>query len=238
MRFPPAFAVVLAVTLAIAACAVDDADRVTVFAASSLTDVIDDLAERWEADGGPKVVAVLGGSNHLAAQLRDGAPADAFLTADADLLDGLLSNPTPANLIQGFAYNHLVVAMPSDGPDRNPGDLHNRDLDLVACAREVPCGDTTWAWFGDLPIDSYEPSVRAVVTRLDLGEADLGIVYATDVAARPGLIQAWPQDSACPCVAYAAAALTNRGRSLLAFLNTPVTRDVLTSHGFVTEPSS
>ena len=47
MRFLPAFAVVLAVTLAIAACAVDDADRVTVFAASSLTDVIDDLAERW-----------------------------------------------------------------------------------------------------------------------------------------------------------------------------------------------
>ena len=181
---------------------------------------------------------MLGGSNHLAAQLRDGAPADAFLTADAELLNGLLSNPAPADLVRGFAYNHLVVAMPSDGPGRNPGDLHNRDLVLVACAQGVPCGDATWARFGDLPIDSYEPSVRAVVTRLGLGEADLGVVYATDMAARPGLVQAWPQDPACPCVAYAAAALTNRGRSLLAFLNTPVARDVLTGHGFVTEPSS
>ena len=50
MRFLPAFAVVLAVTLATATCSVDDTDRVTVFAASSLTDVVDDLAKRWEAD--------------------------------------------------------------------------------------------------------------------------------------------------------------------------------------------
>jgi len=183
-------------------------------------------------------VAVLGGSNHLAAQLRDGAPADAFLTADVDLLDGLLSDPAPADLVRGFAYNHMVVAMPSDGPGWNPGDLHNRDLVLVVCARGVPCGDATWARFGDLPVDSLEPSARAVVTRLDLGEADLGIVYATDVAARPGLVQAWPHDPACPCVAYAAAALTDRGRSFLAFLDTPAARDVLAGYGFVTEPPS
>ncbi|MDG2906529.1 MAG: substrate-binding domain-containing protein, partial [Acidimicrobiales bacterium] len=116
--------------------------------------------------------------------------------------------------------------------------LHNRDLVLVACAQGVPCGDATWARFGDLPVDSLEPSARAVVTRLDLGEADLGIVYATDVAARPGLVQAWPHDPACPCVAYAAAALTDRGRSFLAFLDTPAARDVLAGHGFVTEPPS
>lgn len=108
----------------------------------------------------------------------------------------------------------------------------------MACARGVPCGEATWAWFGDLSVDSHEPSARAVVTRLDLGEADLGIVYATDVAARPGLVQAWPQDPACPCVAYAAAALTDRGRSFLAFLDTPVAWEVLTDHGFVTEPPS
>ena len=238
MRFLPALAVVFTGTLATAACAADDTNRVTVFTASSLTDVVDDLTERWETAGGPEVVAVLGGSNHLAAQLRDGAPADAFLTADAELLNGLLSNPAPADLVRGFAYNHLVVATPSDGPDRNPGDLHNRDLVLVACARGVPCGEATWARFGDLPVDSYESSARAVVTRLDLGEADLGIVYATDVAARPGLVQAWAQDPACPCGGYAAAALTHRGRSFLAFLDTPAARNVLTDHGFAAEPPS
>ena len=238
MRFLSALAVVLAFTLATPACGADDANRVTVFAASSLTDVVDDLAERWKVAGGPKVVAVLGGSSHLAAQLRDGAPADAFLAADANLLDGLLSNPAPADLIRGLAYNHLVVAMPSDGPGRNPGDLYDQDLVLVVCARGVPCGDATWTRCDDLPVDSHEPSARAVVTRLDLGEADLGIVYATDVAARPGLVQAWPQDPACPCVAYAAAALTDRGRSFLTVLDTPAARDVLVDHGFAAEPPS
>ena len=61
MRSLPALAVVFTVTLATAACAADDANRVTVFTASSLTDVVDDLAEQWEAAGGSEVVAVLGG---------------------------------------------------------------------------------------------------------------------------------------------------------------------------------
>ena len=91
--------------------------------------------------------------------------------------------------------------------------------------------------FGDLPIDSLEPSARATVTRLALSEADLGIVYATDVAAHPGLVPAWPQEPVCPCVTYAAAALTEAGVTFVGYLGSGDARAVLVGHGFALEVS-
>ena len=217
----------------------DDAnsDRLTVFVASSLTDVIGDLATAWESAGGSGLVEVVGGSNHLAAQLRDGAPADVFITADAALLDLLTPDRTPIAVLARFASNHLVVAVPIDDPAgiRGPADLQRTDTILVACVIGVPCGDTSFERYGDLPIDSYEPSVRAVVARLALGEADLGIVYATDVAAEPRIIAAWKEPPACPCVIYTAAAMTEKGRPFLEFLESDHARDVLATHGFALE---
>ena len=212
-------------------------DRITVFVASSLTDVIGDLATEWESVGGSGLVDVVGGSNHLAAQLRDGAPADVFITADAALLDLLTPDRTPIAILDRFAGNHLVVAVPIDNPAgiRGPADLQRTDTILVACVTGVPCGDASFERYDDLPIDSYEPSVRAVVARLALGEADLGIVYATDVAAEPRIIAAWEEPPACPCVSYAAAALTDRGLEFLDFLETNPARDVLATHGFARE---
>ena len=181
----------------------------TVFVASSLTDVAADLADEWASTSGVVVELVAGGSNHLAAQVRDGAPADAFLTADADLFDDLqrrllLNQATDQvadhvpTAIHDLAINHLVVARPTTGPERRPADLRDPSLVLVACAAGVPCGDAAAARFGDLPVDSFEPSARAVVARLALDEADLGIVYATDVSAHAGLAPAWPQKPTCP----------------------------------------
>jgi len=209
-------------------------NRLTVFVASSLTDVIGDLATAWEAAGGSGLLEVVGGSNHLAAQLRDGAPADVFLTADAALFDVLGPDRIPVAVLGQFASNHLVAAVPIDDPAgiRGPADLRRTDTILVACVTGVPCGDATFQRYGDLPIDSYEPSVRAVVTRLALGEADLGIVYATDVAAEPRITAAWDEPPTCPCVTYAAAAMTDNGTKFLDFLETDQARDVLATHGF------
>lgn len=215
----------------------DDDERLTVFVASSLADVLGDLGDAWKSFGGSELLEVVGGSNHLAAQLRDGAPADVFLTADAALLDGLSPDRAPIAVLNRLATNHLVVAVPADDPAgiRSPADLQRTDAILVACASGVPCGDATIARYGDLPIDSYEPSVRAVVARLVLGEADLGIVYATDVAAEPRIIAAWNEPPACPCVIYTAAAMTERGRPFLEFLESDHARDVLATHGFARE---
>ena len=220
----------------------------TVFVASSLTDVAADLADEWASTSGVVVELVAGGSNHLAAQVRDGAPADAFLTADADLFDDLqrrllLNQATDQvadhvpTAIHDLAINHLVVARPTTGPERRPADLRDPSLVLVACAAGVPCGDAAAARFGDLPVDSFEPSARAVVARLALDEADLGIVYATDVSAHAGLAPAWPQKPTCPCITYAAASLSLSGNPFVTFLTSNRAREILTEHGFVTGPT-
>ena len=225
----------------------DDA-ALTVFVASSLTEVAADLTDEWASTSGVVVELVAGGSNHLAAQVRDGAPADAFLTADADLFDDLerrllvnqATDQTADHVptaIHDLAINHLVVARPTTGPERRPADLRDPSLVLVACAAGVPCGDAAAARFGDLPVDSFEPSARAVVARLALDEADLGIVYATDVSAHAGLAPAWPQKPTCPCITYAAASLSLSGNPFVAFLTSDRARQILTKHGFVTGPT-
>ena len=78
---------------------------------------------------------------------------------------------------------------------------------------------------------------RLVVARLTLGEADLGIVYATDVAAEPRITAAWNEPPACPCITYPAAAITDRGSEFLEFLETTTAQGVLAAHGFAPEPA-
>ena len=208
-----------------------------VLVASSLVDAAQDLAERWTAGSGRAVEVVPGGSNHLAAQVRDGAPADAFLSADALLLEELGRLGRLVGVpVHGLARNHLVVARHASAAERAPVDLHDPDLVLVACPPEVPCGAATVARFGDLPVDSLEPSARATVARLLLDEADLGVVYATDVTAHPELVPAWPQEPTCPCVHYSAAALSQEGQAFVDFVASPAGRALLATHGFV-EPS-
>ena len=251
---PPTGAILLAVvaSMVAAGCTEVPGDTaLTVFVASSLTDVAADLTDEWTSTSGVGVELVVGGSNHLAAQVRDGAPADAFLTADAELLDDLqhrlLAKPVTdqttdwmadrvPTIIHDLAINHLVVARPTAGPERRPADLRDPSLVLVACAAGVPCGDAAAARFGDLPIDSFEPSARAVVARLALDEADLGIVYATDVSAHAGLAPAWPQKPTCPCITYAAASLSPSGNPFVAFLTSDRARQILTEHGFAAGP--
>lgn len=248
---PPSGVILLVVVawMGAAGCTGTPGDAVlTVFVASSLTNVAADLTEEWTSTSGVDVELVAGGSNHLAAQVRDGAPADAFLTADAELLNDLqhrlLANSTTDQMtdrvptvIHDLAINHLVVARPTVGPERRPVDLRNPMLVLVACAAGVPCGDAAAARFDDLPVDSFEPSARAVVARLAVDEADLGIVYATDVAAHTGLSLAWPQEPTCPCITYAAASLSPSGNPFVVFLASDRARQILTEHGFVAGPS-
>jgi molybdate transport system substrate-binding protein len=220
----------MALTVASTGGCGNNEERLTVFAASSLADVLPDLADAHRRAGGPDVVEVLGGSNHLAAQLRDGAPADAFVTANAALLAGLATVGPPIPV----GDNHMVVAVPTDNPGGVTGahDLTRDDLRLAVCAAGVPCGDATAARFGDLPADTEEPSVRAVLSRLVLGEADLGVVYATDLAAEMKVVAPWTQESVCPCVVYAAVALSDRGVGFVEFLVSQTAQAILADHGF------
>lgn len=185
--------------LALAGCAVPPGSAantdplrgtVTVFAAASLAETFGELAASFEA-GHPDIDVVLnfGGSAGLATQIVEGAPADVFAAANAATMKTVTDAGLTASAPTDFASNVLELVVPAG----NPGsvtelrDLANPDLVVVLCAIEVPCGaaaQTVLDSAGVTPgADSYEQDVRAVLTKIQLGEADAGLVYATDVVA-------------------------------------------------------
>ena len=184
------------VALVAAACGGSDDATVTVFAASSLTDAFGELAEDFEAaNPGVDVEVSFAGSAQLARQVADGAPADVFAAADertmAVAVDAGAVEGTPAT----FATNTAVVVA-APGADRTVADLDDDDLVLAVCAEEVPCGAAAVELLDALGIDAspdtLEPNVRSVLTKVELGEADLGIVYRTDAEAAAGGVTTLP----------------------------------------------
>jgi molybdate transport system substrate-binding protein len=155
--------------------------HLTVYAASSLTNVFPkiDRAERYS----------FGGSNQLAAQIQQGAPADVFASANTALPNqlhakGLCSKPVV------FTRNALVVVVPSANPAGigSVYDLAKRGLKVVVAAPGVPVGSYTLQVLRNMKlaaavqknIVSEETDVREVLSKVALGEADAGLVYSTD----------------------------------------------------------
>ncbi|MBE3000527.1 molybdate ABC transporter substrate-binding protein [Nocardiopsis sp. HNM0947] len=167
-----------------------------VFAAASLTDVFEDLAADFEAEH-PDVDVVLNfaGSSELAVQINSGAPADVFAAADTatmgQVTDDLGLDPDWAGEHGEdgalFATNTLQIAVPPDNPAgiETFDDLAEDGTDVAFCADEVPCGAATAeameAAGTDITPVTYEEDVRAVLTKVELGEVDAGLVYTTDV---------------------------------------------------------
>ena len=180
-RTPLALAVVAALVLPLAG---SSATRVTVYAAASLTDVFPRIA------GSPRYS--FAGSDQLATQIANGAPADVFASASpkqAELLhhDGLLRRPVV------FATNRLIVIVPRSNPAhiRSVYDLRRSGVEVVVGTPSVPVGSYTRQVLDSLGIASavtknvvdQEPDVKGIVAKIALGEADAGFVYRTD--ARP-----------------------------------------------------
>lgn len=158
----------------------EDGD-VVVMAASSLTEVVETVFEDRE-----NVTAVMAGSSTLVAQLAAGAEADVLMTANAATMERAVSQA----LVRGepvlIATNSLVLATAAGNPGGVTGlaDLARRDLLIGLCAVEVPCGALAQRVLSEAhvtpSIDTLEPSVRALVAKISLGELDAGLVYATD----------------------------------------------------------
>lgn len=204
LRLAPALA---ALTLFAAACSDDggtaeeSSEELTVFAAASLTDVFEDIAEDF-TDEHPDVEIDFNfaGSSELAAQINSGAAADVFAAANPTTMDqvvegeGLDTDWAAEHGEDGvvFATNILQIAVPPDNPAgiEDFADLTDEDVDVAFCAEEVPCGeatDTAMAASGiDITPVTLEEDVRAVLTKVELGEVDAGLVYATDVESTDG----------------------------------------------------
>jgi molybdate transport system substrate-binding protein len=164
-----------------------DGAGMVVFAASSLTEAADELAAAYTVGAGHETELVMGGSASLAAQIRDGAPVDVFLSANRHWAEVASATCEPECAVRPFASNSLVLAVPDGNPGGVTGleDLGRGDLRVVMCAEEVPCGQVAAQLVADHgvspSVDSFESSVRSVRALLALGEADVGLIYATDV---------------------------------------------------------
>jgi molybdate transport system substrate-binding protein len=202
----PLGALVLCVVLAIAALPVraEAPASLTVFAASSLTEAFTKLGAQYEkAHPGMRVRFDFAGSQQLAARLEQGARADVFASADARWMafasaKGLLAGPS-----QPFAHNSLVLIVPRSNPARIGAlaDLRRPGVKLVLCGDAVPAGhyarqvlrnlgasaangiSTDFATRVLANVVSEEENVRAVVSKVSLGEADAGFCYRSDVNA-------------------------------------------------------
>jgi molybdate transport system substrate-binding protein len=181
---------VLVAVLAVSGCASAPTARpttLTVFAASSLTDSFGAIAQAFErAHPEVNVVLSFGGSSGLAQQIVQGAPADVFATASPDTMATVGSLAAAAEV---FATNTVEIAVPPGNPGAVHGlsDFARPELVIALCAAEVPCGvaaTTVLSAAGvRASIDTFEQDVKAVLTKVELGEVDAGLVYRTDVLA-------------------------------------------------------
>ncbi|MEM7276319.1 MAG: molybdate ABC transporter substrate-binding protein [Actinomycetota bacterium] len=180
--------------VAAAACGGDPNDRaLRVFAAASLTEAFDELAIAFEAaEPDHRVQLVVAGSATLRDQVLAGAPADVVAFANEAVMADLVA----AEVVEApvdFATNRLTLAVPADNPGAVAGldDLGRPELFVGLCATGVPCGDLAQDVLAaadiEAAVDTFEPSVRAVLTKLAERELDAGLVYSTDVAAEPSV---------------------------------------------------
>jgi molybdate transport system substrate-binding protein len=174
---------------ALTACGGGEGTTVTVYAAASLKATFEQLQQRFEDEhDGATVELVLGGSADLVSQITNGADADVFAAADTATMDRLTEAGDAGQEPRAFATNVLEIATPPDNP-AGIEDLQDLagDVDLVTCAPEVPCGAAAQrvADAAGITLEpvSEEQSVTDVLGKVTSGQADVGLVYATDVTA-------------------------------------------------------
>jgi molybdate transport system substrate-binding protein len=230
---------------------------VTVFAAASLTDAFEAIeAELEVANPALTITYNLGGSQALVTQLTEGAAADVFASANA----AQMTEAAEAGLIAGepqtFVRNRLAIVTPGDNPAgiAAPADLGNEGIRLVLAQPEVPAGryareavclmGADAATYGEdfvgpvaANVVSEEEDVRTVLAKVQLGEADAGIVYVSDAAAAGDAVEVIPIPNEVNVVAaYPIATVAGGDASIagafIAYLLGAEGQATLEEHGF------
>lgn len=224
---------------------------VLVFAAASLTDALKEIAASWEIAGGESVVFNFAASSLLARQIREGAPADLFLSADEAQMDGL----ERAGLVvpgtrRSVLSNTLVAVVPKDSALKiaSARDLAGKGVERIALAEptSVPAGVYSKKFFERVGIwDALAPKVvptenaRATLAAVESGNVDAGIVYRTDAAISKHVRIAFEIPAAMgPAISYPFALVKGAPREteaqrFLAYLGSPAARAVFRRYGFL-----
>jgi molybdate transport system substrate-binding protein len=255
-RVRPA-AVLAAAALVLAACAGDDdsggssgapsPSEIKVFAAASLTAAFNELGPQYTAAEATKVTFNFAGSQALATQIQQGAPADVFASADIPNMDkvkDLVGTP------QNFASNQLQIVVEKGNPKGVKGldDLADPDLKVVLAAPDVPAGKYAQQALEKASVTvkpvSQEDNVKAVVNKVALGEADAGIVYVTDVTAGGDKVEGVdiPEDlnvlATYPIATVKASRAQDKAQAFMDLVLSDQGQQVLKKYGFLPPPTT
>jgi molybdate transport system substrate-binding protein len=217
---------------------------ITVFAAASLTGTFTQLGKQFEAaHPGDTVKFSFGPSSGLATQITSGAPADVFASASPKNMDQVVSAGDAANP-QDFAKNSMEVAVPPNNPAQvtSVTDLAKKSVKVALCQPQVPCGVVAAQVFNNAGITvkpvTLEADVKSVLTQVELGNVDAGMVYVTDAMAAGTKVMGVTipaNDNASTL--YPIATISNskhksEAQAFVAYLLSPAGQQVLAAAGF------
>ena len=228
------------------------AETVTVFAAASLKNALDEVAQVHEKQSGNRIVISYAGSSALAKQIENGAPADVFISADVDWMDylagkNLIKPETRLNLLK----NKLVLITPGTStakvdiaPNFPLGQLLGNERLAMANPDSVPAGkyakaalETLGIWNSVRAKVAPAENVRAALALVSRGETPFGIVYKTDAIADKSvrIVAEFPANSH-PAIVYPAAIITasknTAAAEFLKYLSTPAAQAIFAKYGF------
>ena len=233
--------------------------QLTIFTAASLTEAFKEMGANIEqANPGTKVTFNFAGSPTLRTQLAQGARADVFASADEPNMQGAQKEGTIASEPRLFVRNQLVAIVPAANPAQvmRLQDLAKPGVKLVLTNKEVPVGNYSRQALAKMSQDaafgsefatrvlanlvSEETNVKQVVAKVQLGEADAGIVYSSDVTpAVRGAVQVLPIPEPFNVIAqYPIAVVRDApnaagGRAFIDYVLSPAGQAILTKHGFL-----
>ena len=217
---------------------------ITVLAASSLKETFTQLGKQFEAaHPGDTVKFSFGASSALAEQINSGAPADVFASAATKNMDQVVTTGNASNP-QKFAENIMEVAVPPSNPAKvtSVNDLAKSSVKVALCQPQVPCGVVAAEVFKNAKLTvkpvTLQPDVKSVLTQVELGNVDAGVVYVTDVQAAGSKVKGVTiPANVNATTTYPIAALTHSeeqsiAQAFVAYVLSPPGEQVLKAAGF------
>jgi molybdate transport system substrate-binding protein len=217
---------------------------ITVFAAASLTGTFKTLAQQFEAaHPGDSVRFSFGPSSGLATEITSGAPADVFASASPKNMQQVVS-AGDASSPQDFAKNIMEVAVPPNNPGKvtSVTDLAKSSVKVALCQPQVPCGTVAAKVFKEAKIKvtpvTLQPDVKSVLTQVETGNVDAGMVYVTDVLAAGAKVKGVtiPASDNASTLYPIAAVSSSKHKSIadafIAYVLSPAGQQVLAAAGF------